>query len=114
MTYLGEAVGTGVIGAAASLNPGKWIVTFDPRTLGISIPEFECYHIAVTNGPPGSKFTIYIGSSLWDSVAPGDTNSWDPAQPMPLEQGQSVYFYWNTGNTGTPMVTMWLREPRLL
>lgn len=107
---LGPAEASGVIAPAGSLNAGKWTVTFDPHTLGISLPRFECYHIAIKNGPPGSTFTMYVGTNLWDSVAPGDVNSWDPNQTLKLQQGQTLFFYWNTGTGTAPDVTLWLQE----
>jgi hypothetical protein len=90
-------------------NTGNWTVTFNPTTLGINLPVFECYHIVIT-GPPGSSFTIYIGSNFYDNVAQGDKNSWDPNQTMKLQQGQNVYFFWNTGAGTAPQVTMWFQE----
>lgn len=111
---LGSTLLTAVIAPTGSFNAGKWTATFDPHSIGVALPEFECYHVAVASGPPGSTFQIYIGTNLWDSVAPGDVNSWDPNNPMPIEQGQSVYFYWNTGKGTAPMVTMWFQQPGVL
>lgn len=94
-------------------NAGNWTVVFDPPTLNISAPNFECYHIIIT-GPIGSSFTIFIGPNQYDNVQRGDNNSWDPHQPMKLQQGQTVYFYWNTGAGAAPTVTMWFQEASAL
>ena len=96
-------------------NAGNWTATFTTQDIGISKPRFECYHIVIKGGPAGSTFDIYIGIKLWDSVAPGDTNSWDPNNTMRLVQGDTVYFYWNTG-TGTtgPEVWMYFQDPKIL
>lgn len=107
---LGSADATGVISPAGQLNAGHWTVTFDPATIGISAPLFDCYHIVI-QGPAGSSFQIFIGSRFYDNVSPGDTNSWDPNQPMHLQQGDHVYYYWNTGSGSAPRVTMWFQEP---
>lgn len=107
---LGSAYATGKISPTGDINAGKWTVTFDPATIGISEPLFDCYHIVIS-GPTGSTFTIYIGPRPWDNVSPGDVNSWDPAQPMHLQQGDHVYFYWNTGAGSAPTVTMWFQKP---
>lgn len=106
---LGNAVAVGSI-STMGVNTGKWTVTFDPATIGISHPLFECYHIVIS-GPPGSAFQIYIGNKFWDNVTPGDVNSWDPNQPMKLQNGDYVFFYWNTGSGSPPTVTMYFQEP---
>lgn len=103
-----------VIGPTGSVNAGKWTATFDPHTIGVSLATFECYRIVIANGPAGSSFNIFIGTNQWDSVFPGDTNSWDPNVAMPLQQSQTVYFYWNTGQGTAPNVTMWFREASIL
>lgn len=90
-------------------NAGNYTVVFDPPTLAINSTTFECYHIVIS-GPPGSSFTIYIGSNFYDNVALGDQNSWDPSQTMKLQQGQTIYFFWNTGTGIAPQVTMWFQE----
>lgn len=105
---LGPATATGTLDKTG-LNTGNYTVVFDPPTLDISAPLFECYHMVI-NGPPGSSFTIYIGSFQYDNVELGDVNSWDPNQTMKLQQGQTIYFFWNTGTGTVPTVTMWLQE----
>lgn len=106
---LGSADATGTI-PTMGVNAGLWTVTFDPPTIGISSPLFECYHIVIS-GPAGSAFQIFIGNKFWDNVTPGDINSWDPNQPMKLQNGESVHFYWNTATGAAPTVTMYFQEP---
>jgi hypothetical protein len=111
---LGSATATGVISPPfASQNSGQWTVTFDPPAIGVTVGEFECYHIVIS-GPPGSSFQIYVGSNFYDYVTPGDINSWDPHQPMLLNQGDTVYFYWLTATGSAPVVTMYFRTRTLL
>ena len=113
---LGHADQDGIIAPATDpSHAGNWVVTFQQSDIGISLPEYECYRIVLKNGPPGSSFTIYIGNAFYDSVTPGDTNSWDPNNPMKLQAGDSIYFYWNIGTPNfAPMVTMYFQEPAKL
>lgn len=106
---LGSAVATAKV-SIDGLNAGNYTVTFDPSTIGIQEPAFECYHIVVA-GPAGSTFRIFIDNNFYDNVIHGDMNSWDPNQTMKLISGNTVYFYWSVG-TGTPLptVTMYFQE----
>jgi hypothetical protein len=107
---LGDAFANGTIGPAGSFNAGNWTVKFDASLMGISLSRFECYHIVIS-GPAGSSFRIFIDNKIYDNVSPGDVNSWDPNQPMKLTQGNTVYFYWNTGAGTPPTVTLYFQEP---
>jgi hypothetical protein len=93
-------------------NAGNWTVQFSPDIIALStqIPVFEVYHIAV-KGAPGSSFTVSVDINLWDAVPQGFLNSWDPAEPLLLTQGNTLYFYYSDPITdGTPpTVTIWLR-----
>lgn len=112
---LGYADGEGVIAPVGQTNAGNWTCTFQAADIGISLPEFECYRIVITNGPPNSTFTVYIGNRLFDSVNPGDTNSWDPNNPMKLQSGDAIYFYWDSSTPNfAPMVALYFQEPEKL
>lgn len=112
---LGYASTDAIIALPGQMNAGMWTATFSSADIGISLPEFECYHIVIKGGPPGSTFDVYVGNRLYDSVTPGDTNSWDPNNPMKLQAGDSVYFYWNSSTPNiTPMVAMYFQEPEPL
>ena len=89
---------------------GAYTVKMGPQQLGVTLGEFECYHIAI-QGPAGSNFQVYVGDNFYDFVPRGDINSWDPNQPMLLTQQSVVYFYWSVA-TGTPVptVTMYFQE----
>jgi hypothetical protein len=91
-------------------NPGKWTVVFDPATINCNLPYFEVCHIVV-NGAVGSAFTMFVDTRQWDTFQLGQSNSWDPAVPIPLNPGQYLYFYYNDSiNDNTPpTVTIWLR-----
>lgn len=94
-------------------NTGNWTVTFDPQTINVQLTQFECYKIVI-HGAPGSTFTVYIDQAQWDTSQRGDINSWDPTQPMPLNHGQYLYFFWSDAITDNnpPTVTIWLRYDR--
>jgi hypothetical protein len=107
---LGNTVNNQVAADSTGNNPGKWTVTFDPKTLNVTVPYFECYKIVVT-GAKGSTFTTFVDLAQWDAPQRGDTNVWDPQQPIPLTPGTYLYFYWSDQATDgfPPTVTLWLR-----
>jgi hypothetical protein len=112
---LGNADVQATIGSPSGTNPGNWTATFSPQVIGISYAEYEAYRIVIRNGPPGSKFDVFIGTRLYDSVSPGDTNSWDPNQTMKLIQGDTIEFRWNTGAGDVgPEVWMYFQEAGVL
>jgi len=91
-------------------NSGNWTVVFSPDILSSSVPLYEVCHIVV-NGAAGAMFSVFIDGRQWDTNQNGFANSWDPAVPMPLRTGETLYFYWSDSVTdGTPpLVTVWLR-----
>lgn len=89
---------------------GKWAVTFDPKTLAMSMNNFEVYHLALT-GPLGSQVQVFTDRIFYDITDHGDLNSWDPNSPLRLNGGNTVYLYWNSAALPKPMVTIWLRQP---
>lgn len=93
-------------------NTGNWTVEFTPADIAIStqIPSFEVYKMTV-KGASGASLTVYVDLYQWDSTLLASLNSWDPAQPLLLQQGQTVYFYYSDPVTDgiIPQVTIWLR-----
>lgn len=105
---LGHEYVQAVIPTAGMANSGNWTATFTQSDINIGLAQFECYHIVIKGGPSGSTFDVVINdTNLYDSVQPGDTNSWDPNNPMKLSNGDTVSFRWNTG-TGTTGPTVWM------
>lgn len=94
-------------------NKGNWTAAFTPAILSIStqIPFFEIFHIVITGGVPGATVTLFVDINEWDTTQIGWQNSWDPAQPLQLQQGQTLYFYWSdpTSDNTPPTVTVWMR-----
>lgn len=106
---LGARYATGAV-TSMGTNSGNWTVTFPPDVINCNTPYFEIYHIVI-QGAPSSTFTVYIDNYQWDTSQQGYLNSWDPSQPMPLQPGQTLYFYWSDPDTDNtpPSVTIWLR-----
>ena len=95
-------------------NKGKWTAAFTPSVFSIStqIPFFEVFHIVITGGAVGSAtVTLFVDINEWDTTQIGWQNSWDPAQPLQLQQGQTLYFYFSDPTTDNtpPTVTVWTR-----
>lgn len=112
---VGDAFGEGMIPKAGQQNAGNWTVILGPADIAISLPEFDCYRIVIAGGPPGSTFQVYVNNKLYDSVAPGDVNSWDPNNPMKLSNGDTVSFFWNVGTANyQPTVWMYFEQPKVL
>lgn len=91
-------------------NAGKYTTAYTQGDLAITVPYFEVYQIGVTGGL-GSEFQVFINTQLWNAVPTGFQNSYDPSQPIILEPGDELFFYWNlavSGNT-PPQTTLWLR-----
>lgn len=116
--WLGNVIELGargpVVGAAdmTSYNPGNWTIAFDPAALAVStqIRYFEVYKMIV-HGAAGTVFDVRVDRNLWDTAVFGFQNSWDPTQPLRMQQGQSLYFlYSDPVSDGTPpTATVWLR-----
>jgi hypothetical protein len=102
------------VGAADTTgnNKGNWTVEFTPADIAIStqIPSFEVYKMTV-QGASGSSLTVFVDLYQWDSTLLASLNSWDPAQPLILQQGQTIYFYYSdlASDGDPPTVTIWLR-----
>lgn len=112
---IGEANLAATLAPNGQPNAGNWTANFTPSVIGIPLPAFECYHIVVDGGPPGSTFVVYVNNRKYDSVFPGYSTSWDPHQTMKLGKGDTVSFQWNTGaGTSAPDVWMYFQEPEPL
>lgn len=97
-------------------NPGKWTVTFDPATVAIYQPMFECYKMIVTGASPTATFNIYRDATLWDLAVYGAANSWDPVNALSLRPGEYVFFFYSSPSSDgfQPAVTMHFRyDPAL-
>lgn len=111
MAYIG--LGSRPVTAApdtTGLNPGNYSTVFDPNSISMSIPYFECYHMVVTGVTPGFQGTVYVNNQLWGFTNPLGGSEWDPVQPILLTPGDQFYIAWNIPSTGTPpQCTAWFR-----
>lgn len=117
MTYIGLGPRAGNAAPdTTGRNPGNWTNSFLPADFGVHVPWFECYHITLNNAPSGAQATIYIGTQQFSFVQAFTGQDWDPSQPMLLQDGSELYFFWNAPASGTPpRVTVWLRyDPGVL
>lgn len=97
-------------------NTGNLTSVFDTATLNVRVAWYECFHIVVTSVPAGAQAMIFIGAKQWGFTFPFNGSEWDPSQPMLLQDGQEVYFFWSVAAATVPLpvVTMWLRyDPSL-
>lgn len=109
MANLGNRQATGKLDANNKVLAGGWTVQFTPQDLNIQ-QHFEIYHIAV-RGPVGSTFQVYQDTTFYDAVPRGDLNSWDPSQPMHVQPGRTLYFYYDSVLSPAPQITIYCREP---
>lgn len=105
---LGSRTRTAQLDPLNPLGAGFWTVSFAPADMTVNV-DYLIYHMSL-KGPPGCALDIYRGTAFWDSVPSGNKNGWDPAQPLPMRQGDSLYLYYNTLATPAPLATIWLRE----
>lgn len=111
-SYLGSRNAQGAVDKMNLFGAGNWTVTFTPQIINVQV-ACEVHHIAIS-GPAGSSFQVYQDTTFYDYVARGDINSFDPSQPMPLNPGQTLYFYWNSALSPAPNVTIFLRATSTL
>lgn len=98
----------------ATLQNGVWVCKFFASDLSITLSTYECYRIVINNGPAGSTFMIDLNNQLWDAVFPGDNNSWDPNNPLPLEAGDSLTFTWDLASGTGPFVWLYFQQTRVI
>jgi hypothetical protein len=93
-----------------TLNPGNWSVVFDESVIASNLPLIECYKMIV-KGAQGTTFTVYRNNKTWDVGVYGTLNSWDPEQPLIINQGDTIVFAYSDPATdgNPPVVTIWLR-----
>lgn len=92
-------------------NTGNYTSAFTSDVINQRTPVFECHHMVVISAPAGASAAIYVGPYLFSFTAPGAGAGaeWDPSQPLLLQTGQDVFFFWTTGTGAAPVVTMWFR-----
>lgn len=61
-------------------------------------------------GPAGSSFEVWVDTTFYSSVKQGGRNDWDPAQPLRMRPGETLYFYFNTATGDAPVVSIFCRS----
>jgi hypothetical protein len=88
---------------------GNWTVTADQQSINSHVAQAEIHQINIQSGPVSSSVKIYINNRLWNTVAQGWWNTYDPVNPMYIRPGDQVFMYWNSSNNPMPTVTFWMR-----
>lgn len=93
-------------------NPGNYTTVFTSAVLAVNVAWFEVYAAVAEYVPPGATARIYVGVYARSYAQFGPGGEWDPTQPVLLQPGQELYFYWSTATSlpgRPPKVTLWLR-----
>lgn len=84
---------------------------FDPAVMSTHYSMFEVYKMIVNvNQSAGIvPFTVYIGQRQYEAYQTSVVASWSDQQPMIVDGGETIYFYFTEPTTdGTPpTVTIW-------
>ena len=95
-----------------------WDVVFGAADWNTNLINTEIYQIAL-DGPVGSSVWMLRNGKKWNFIAQGWLNYYDPQQPLPLGQTDTLQFCWNFAFTSGPYnrtsniqpeVTCWLRR----
>lgn len=94
-------------------NTGNLTNALPSNFINIDVAVFECYHMVVTNVPPGASAVINRNSRQYSFTFPNGSSEWDPQQPMLLRAGDEIDFLWNitpaAANGVLPIVTAYFR-----
>lgn len=103
--FLGTRMKQAVTNLPNPLGTGFYTIEFAPSDFQIRARTFVIKHISI-RGPSGSSLELWIDNTFRDATPRGDLNSWDPAQPLPMKPGQSMFIYWNVGTGTRPQATL--------
>lgn len=92
-------------------NTGNWTVAFTPADIAIHWTIYEIYKMVVNIAEAAGvvAFTVFIGQHQYEGFQTSGVASWSDAQPMRVDGGETLYFYFTEPSTdGTPpSVTLW-------
>lgn len=107
-----------VVSAAdkTGFNTGNLTAAFDVGVLGTMPPIYEWFR-GTTAGPTPSQLpvpaqaSIYLNNQAVSFTYPVGGSVFSPSQPVPMRDGDSLYFYWNLASSTAvpPVVTLWFR-----
>jgi hypothetical protein len=99
------------------LNTGNLTTVFDVAQFGTMPPVWEWFRCTIAAAAPGQLFIpapCSILRNLKQLVSftyPVGGTEWDPVQPIPLRDGDELYFLWGLASSVTPVpvVTLYAR-----
>jgi hypothetical protein len=85
--------------------------------MSVGWTQYEVYHIVVSIPPLMGLvgWTVYNGLHQFDAYQSSGFASWSDPQPMRVDSGETVFFYFeemvlnSPQNNAPPIVTMWLQ-----
>jgi hypothetical protein len=92
-------------------NTGNWTAQIPSTPLVGFLTMFEMYKVTI-DGPVGFGLSVYVDNKKWSHTSQGWQNEWDPSQPLLMNAGQTLYFYFAApiANLPVPTVTAWFRH----
>lgn len=95
-------------------NTGNYTCMFDQAVINAKTSVFEVYHLYITApllAGSSTTATVAVNDGYWDVTLTGQANGWDPAQPILMQPGDTLWVYWNVPVTNpvAPSVTAWFR-----
>ena len=99
------------------VNKGNYTAAFTTGVLGTMPAVYEWYRANIDTQVPGVQFTPASCSIRLNirrpvsSTYPVGVTEWDPSQPIPMRNGDELYFFWQLASTVTPapLVTCYFR-----
>lgn len=99
------------------VNSGNLTAAFTVNVLGTMPPVFEWFRCNIDTAIPGQQFAAApcsIRKNFRQPVSftfPAGGTEWDPSQPIPMRQGDELYFFWQLASSATPvpLVTCYFR-----
>ena len=94
-------------------NSGNYTCVFTPEIMSVKWTQWEVYKMVVNNPLANgvSQWTIRIGIHQYEGFQSQGVATWSDHQPMPVDAGENLYFYFNIPvSTGAaPTVTLWIQ-----
>lgn len=99
------------------VNPGNYTAAFTTGILGTMPAVYEWFRCNIDTETPGATFAPAPCSIRLNirrpvsSTYPVGVTEWDPSQPIPMRNGDELYFFWQLASTSTPapLVTCYFR-----
>lgn len=93
-------------------NAGNYTAVFDPDTMSVKWTQYEVYKMVVNNPKSNGvvTWTVYIGINQYEGFESSGQATWSDPQPMVVDSGENVYFYFDNAvaTSAAPTVTLWI------